>query len=189
MRVAYDEYYLTENLFGKPYPELIDFFSKHQTRGSLLDLGCGQGRDAIPLARLGYDVMGVDNSVVGVDQMNQIALREKLPLKGIVANIYEFNNIADFDFLLLDSMFHFEKKDLKRETDFIQRIIQDVKKEALITFCIQDTGKKVSVLNDIIDINPSIQKTTQKEFQYVFEDSVSSHKSTTNYQMIVLRKQ
>ena len=28
MKVEYDKYYLIENLFGSPYPELIDFYSK-----------------------------------------------------------------------------------------------------------------------------------------------------------------
>lgn len=50
MTVTYDKHYETENLFGDPYPELIEFFDKYSRKGNLLDLGCGQGRDAIPLA-------------------------------------------------------------------------------------------------------------------------------------------
>ena len=52
MNVSYDKQYQTENLFGEPYSE----------RGRLLDLGCGQGRNAIPLAQLGYEVTGMDIS-------------------------------------------------------------------------------------------------------------------------------
>ncbi|MCB0845307.1 MAG: methyltransferase domain-containing protein, partial [Bacteroidetes bacterium] len=80
MKVPYDKYYLTENLFGKPYPELIEFFSQNPQKGKVLDLGCGQGRDAIALARLGYSVTGIDNSKVGIEQMNQVAQTEKLNL-------------------------------------------------------------------------------------------------------------
>lgn len=70
MKVAYDKYYQTENLFGKPYPELIKYFSTYPKQGKVLDLGCGQGRDSIPIARLGFDVTGIDNSRVGIEQMN-----------------------------------------------------------------------------------------------------------------------
>ncbi len=66
---SYDKQYKTVDLFGEPYPELIDFFRTYPKRGRLLDLGSGQGRDAIPLAHLGYNVTAIDKSKVGVKQM------------------------------------------------------------------------------------------------------------------------
>ena len=77
MNIAYDKYYQSENLFGDPYPELVEFFAKYPQKGKILDLGCGQGRDAIALARLGYSVTGVDSSKVGIDQMIQVSQNEK----------------------------------------------------------------------------------------------------------------
>jgi len=42
-------------------------FAEHELRHSesrrVLDLGCGAGRNAIPLARLGWDVLGIDLSI------------------------------------------------------------------------------------------------------------------------------
>ena len=74
----YDKYYEVEDLFGEPYPELIDFFRRYEPKGKMIDLGCGQGRDLIYLARLGYIVTGIDNSKVGIDQMNSISEKEGL---------------------------------------------------------------------------------------------------------------
>jgi 2-polyprenyl-3-methyl-5-hydroxy-6-metoxy-1,4-benzoquinol methylase len=53
--VAYDKYCQAENLFGAAYPELLDFFAEFPNKGKVLDLGCGQGPDSIPLARLGFE--------------------------------------------------------------------------------------------------------------------------------------
>lgn len=47
MKVEYDNYYQTEDLFGAPYPELIAFYASMEKKGRLLDVGCGQGRDAM----------------------------------------------------------------------------------------------------------------------------------------------
>ena len=188
MSITYDKYYQTENLFGNPYPELIAFFSNYPDKGKLLDLGCGQGRDSIPLALLGFTVIGIDNSKVGIEQMNQIAKTEGLNLKGKVTDIFEFDNFAEYDFILLDSMFHFTKKDQKKETEFIKRIIFKIKNGCLIIFCIQDTGKKVEILNETIDFHNELDRVTDKSFEYIFEDSENGNKSKTNYRMVVVKK-
>ena len=108
MTVTYDKYYQTENLFGDPYSELIEFFAEYPKNGKILDLGCGQGRDAIALARLGYSVTGIDNSKVGIEQMNQIGKDENLNLVGQVGDIYSFSRFDQFDIVLLDSMFQLD---------------------------------------------------------------------------------
>ena len=33
MTVTYDKYYQTENLFGRPFRELMDFFSEYPKKG------------------------------------------------------------------------------------------------------------------------------------------------------------
>lgn len=61
----YDKQYQTETeLFGAAYPEFEKFVQENKhSNGSALDLGCGQGRDALMLARHGYWVTAVDNSI------------------------------------------------------------------------------------------------------------------------------
>lgn len=188
MTVTYDKYYQTENLFGKPYPELVGFMSDYPKKGKVLDLGCGQGRDAIALARLGYSVTGIDNSEVGIDQMNQIGQNEKLNLVGQVGDIYAFDRFNEFDVVLMDSMFHFAKKDKEKEIGLINKIVSEISNGSLVVVCIQDTGDKVQILNNAIDFDRKHKRLADKEFKYVFEDTDSGHKSETDYRLIVIEK-
>lgn len=188
MTVPYDNYYQTENLFGEPYPELMAFFSNYPLKGKVLDLGCGQGRDAIALARLGYAVTGMDTSKIGIDQMRQVAQNENLDLAGQVGDIYAFDRFSEFDIVLLDSMFHFAKKDKEKEIGLIRKIVSDIKKGSLVVVCIQDTGDKVHILNQVIDAEKSVKLLADKGFTYTFEDSESGHTAETDYRMLVIEK-
>lgn len=188
MTVSYDKYYQTKNLFGEPYPELIAFLTNYPKRGKVLDLGCGQGRDAIALARIGYSVIGIDNSKVGIDQMNQVARAENLNLQGQVEDIYTYDKFETYDIILLDSMFHFAKNDKEQEVGLIKKIISKIKNESLVIVCIQDTGNKVETLNQAIDFEKEEKRLLDKRFKYTFEDEESGHKSSTDYRMIVIEK-
>ncbi|MFC0877440.1 class I SAM-dependent methyltransferase [Saccharicrinis sp. FJH2] len=186
---GYDRYYKTEELFGEPYPELLAFFRQYEPKGTVIDLGCGQGRDAIHLAALGYRVTGMDASKVGIDQLNAVAEKEKLNARGVVGDIYKFENYGDFDIVLLDSMFHFDKRDKRKETDLILRIAQRIKPRGVICFCIQDTGKKVSILKDTLNsAGAEFEVLNDSSMVYKYEDKQSGHTSETNYCMYIVRK-
>lgn len=188
MTVTYDKYYQTENLFGEPYTELIEFFTDYPKKGKVLDLGCGQGRDAVALARLGYSVTGVDNSKVGIEQMNQIGQDERIDVVGQVGDIYTFDRFSEYDIVLMDSMFHFAKKDKEKEIGLINKVVSEIRNGSLVVVCIQDTGNKVQTLNKAIDFEKKHKRLADKKFKYMFEDSDSGHKSETDYRMIVIEK-
>lgn len=185
---SYDKYYQVENLFGEPYPELIEFYSNINDKGTLLDLGCGQGRDAIPLAKLGYEVTGVDNSKVGIDQLNRIAKEGNLPLKGVIEDIFSYSNFEKFDFILLDSMFHFGKAEKEKEIKFLNRLISEARLNTLITICIQKIGNKLEILHSIILDRDDTKLISQCELIYKYVDEASNHSSETKYEMVTIKK-
>ena len=57
------------------------------SRGDLLLLGVGGGREAIPLARMGYRVTGVDYVPAMVDRAKENASRQGVSLEGLVQDI------------------------------------------------------------------------------------------------------
>lgn len=121
--------------------------------------------------------------------MNEKSDIEKLNITGLVTDIYAFDNYQDFDIVLLDSMFHFEKRDVKKETDLIKKIAKQINSNGLICFCIQDTGKKVRILKDTID-NSGIyfEILNDSSLIYQYENKESRHKSKTKYCMYIVKK-
>lgn len=104
--VKYDDHYLDDPAAcGTPFPEFVRFCAS-ATHGRVLDLGCGQGRDALMFARAGHQVVGVDISKVGVDQMLAAAAREGLDVVGVVQDIGAFVPQEPFDVVVLDRVLH-----------------------------------------------------------------------------------
>jgi tellurite methyltransferase len=187
---GYDKHYSTPDLFGDPYPELIEFFSKFEPKTNLLDLGCGQGRNSIPLARLGYKVTGIDSSKVGIEQMIKKSMSENLSATGIVGDIYNIDNYHDFNIILLDSMFHFLKKDLKRETELIVKILKEIKRGGLICICIRDAGQKVKILKKTVTKTKiGLEVLEDLTIMYHYEDKDSGHMSAMKYCLYIVRKE
>lgn len=101
------EYQNTDNACGQPFPEFVDFFKNWDRHGAaVLDLGCGQGRDALLIASRGHRVTGVDISPTGVAQMLDQAQARGLEIEGIVADIVGFRTRKRFDAVVIDRVLH-----------------------------------------------------------------------------------
>jgi len=100
---------------GSPFPEIMNFFALYPVaQARVLDLGCGQGRDALPIARKGHHVTGVDISPTGIAQMLDKAANEGLDVEGYVDDVVEFQPVGLFDIVLLDRVLHMMKEDSER---------------------------------------------------------------------------
>jgi len=59
--------------------------------GRVLCLGEGEGRNAVFLAELGYEVIGVDKSQVGMDKAQDLARQQGVSIETVVSSIEEFD--------------------------------------------------------------------------------------------------
>lgn len=109
MAYNYDDLYkTTPNALGDPTKAFVDFFSRRDLGQGLrvLDIGCGQGRDALFIAKLDHRVVGVDLSPSGIADLTASAQKQNLAITGIVADITQFTPEGDFDILLIDRTLH-----------------------------------------------------------------------------------
>lgn len=108
MSYDYDALYATEpHALGAQTKSIAAFVAGLDlTCAHILDVGCGQGRDALPLARAGHSVTGVDLSPSGVAAMLAEAAAEGLTVTGHVADITTFTPRHAYDVLLIDRTLH-----------------------------------------------------------------------------------
>ena len=126
MAYNYDKLYgSTPHALGEPTQVFVEFFGRLDgTMLRVLDVGCGQGRDALFIARLGHSVVGVDLSPNGIRDLIETAHRENLPIEGIAADITTFTPEGEFDVLLIDRTLHMLPR--KERLEVLERLIGHV---------------------------------------------------------------
>ncbi len=100
----YETLYQRErNALGAPSRHMQAFFKSRVPGGArVLDAGCGQGRDALYIARLGFSVVAVDTAATGIAQIREEAEHEGLDITAVVADISSYKPEGEFDVVLFD---------------------------------------------------------------------------------------
>lgn len=147
---TYDKHYRNPEYFGDPYPGLVSFFSDYEPKGNVLDLGCGQGRDSIALARMGYNVTSIDISKVGISHLQATAKNQNLDITAKAADMYCYKIDERVDIVLLDSILHFYKPDEMKETKFLLRIMNELKIGGLLCILVWKSQKLEKKLENVL---------------------------------------
>lgn len=80
------------------------FVAEHltgRTPGTALDLGAGEGRNAVWLALQGWDVTAVDFSAVGLEKARRMAFDAQVELATVVSDIETYEPVTGVDLVLL----------------------------------------------------------------------------------------
>jgi len=177
----YNKYYQKRNYFGKPYPELLEYINRFERTNKIIDLGCGQGRDVIALARMGFSVMGIDIADVGINQLNEIVRKENLDITTEVMDYKAYKNLLDYDIVLMNSMFHFYKRDIEEETKSLYWVLNELKPNAKLFLFVQENKSRIKLIKKILvgmDLVISID----------FEKSILYEEFNSKFYFFVIRK-
>ena len=96
--------------FGDASQEILDLIPQLAPGAKVLDLGCGDGRNAIPLARAGLNVTALDISEAGILKLSTLAEREGLAITTGVADMTVFDYPEEYDLIILHGCLHFVRR-------------------------------------------------------------------------------
>lgn len=151
-----------ETMFDERYPELfgpvegnaeeeveeILGFLRLPAGGAVEDLGCGRGRHAIPLARRGYRVTGVDISDVMLRLARGGAEREGVHVEWVQEDMRTFRRPGAFDLALslFTSYGYFSDAENQKVLD---NIGASLKQRGALLLDLRNAGKGLSRLADL----------------------------------------
>ncbi|MCK5322056.1 MAG: methyltransferase domain-containing protein [Candidatus Aenigmarchaeota archaeon] len=138
-----EKYKKQECLWGLKPNKYVAQIPKTIKSGTVLDLGVGEGRNALFLVKQGFEVTGIDISKEAVNKLLKFAKKENLDVKGIVLDLVDFEFNHKYDVILSVATLHLVSKDKVIET--IRKIKSHTKDKGinlLTVFTKKDIGYK-----------------------------------------------
>lgn len=118
---SWDERYLeSERLWSQEPNRFVESVAASFPPGSAIDVGCGEGRNSIWLASLGWDCVGVDFSQVALERGRRSAESAGATVDWIEADILTYEPGRTFDLVLI-AYIHLPDKGrlVARTTDWV----------------------------------------------------------------------
>lgn len=158
---------------------------KHRVPGRrLLELGCGNGRIAIHMARLGYDVTGVDFSRAFLDQAEKRAARDRLRMHFVHGDVRKVDRLVrdrfDAAISIWTSLGYYDKR---TDQMIFSKVARRLKQGGL--FLILFTMSRERLIN--IFSPRQIEETDQ--YLALIENTYDNFRSMLNNRWIFYKKQ
>ncbi|MBM4104405.1 MAG: methyltransferase domain-containing protein [Planctomycetes bacterium] len=115
----YDKRYAQDNFYWGLKPSALCYeILKHlppEKSPTALDMGCGEGRNAVFLARNGYRVWAFDLSAAGVEKTRRYAEQLNLPVAVFQTDINSYRLQENYDILFSTGTMHYIRPELRDE--------------------------------------------------------------------------
>ena len=109
---------------GRPQAEIVALAEAGLVVGTVLDIGCGTGENALYLAGRGHAVFGLDGSATGIERARQKAAERKLGVQFHVWDALELKRLRkSFETVIDVGLFHvFADADRRRYAESLAEV-------------------------------------------------------------------
>lgn len=126
----YEEQYKTDGYYWGTAPNDVCYEVLRRypptRRLRLLDIGCGEGKDAVFFARNGYDVTAFDVTDAGVEKTKRLAEQAGVRVTAFKADILDYRLDSSFDILYSSGVLHYMRPEYRDEIfDNYRRFTKD----------------------------------------------------------------
>jgi SAM-dependent methyltransferase len=174
---------------GCPQKEYVQLEQAGEIVGSVLDVGCGTGENALYLAAQGHDVWGIDFTPTAIQKAQEKAAQRHLTVSFRVLNVLELYTLGrTFDTVIDSGLFHvFSDEERPLFVDNLAAVIR--RGGTYFMLCLSELAPKLdySKLKDFLpdfdklkDLVPNFDKlkegdygprrVTQAEIKRLFQD-------------------
>jgi cyclopropane fatty-acyl-phospholipid synthase-like methyltransferase len=92
---------------GRPQKEFVQLEQAGEIVGSVLDIGCGTGENALYFAEHGHEVWGIDFISVAIQKAKEKAAQRHLTITFLILNVLELYKLGrTFDTIIDSGLFH-----------------------------------------------------------------------------------
>lgn len=119
----------------------------------VLDIGCGEGKDAVFLAKNGYQVTAFDLAESGLKKAGELAMRNMVEVDFFRANINEFVLKDTYDIIFSSGVFHYLAEEKRKP--FVEMLKAHTCKNGLNVI-------NVFVQKPFIDVAPDLEESEKK---------------------------
>lgn len=81
----------------------------------VLDIGCGEGKDAVFFAKCGYSVTAFDISEQGIEKAKRLAEHNKVNVNFFKADIFDYRPDTEYDIIFSSGVLHFIQQTERKE--------------------------------------------------------------------------
>lgn len=145
---SFNQFYSRDGFYFSQIPSdgMINCLNQYEISGGIaVDIGAGEGRNAIYLAERGFDVFAIEPNLIAVNKIRKIAVDKKLNNLRILDG--DFLSVADrlseVDFVVaLTSLEHMDESYLFSAVKKIKEIMKRGAYVYIIVFTVDDPGFK-----------------------------------------------
>lgn len=105
---------MTVSTMGGPNHDIVELLDALPPGAKVLDLGCGEGRNAFFLASRGHAVTAVDISATAIQKLSTLAARAGLAIECDVADIGRYDVQGEWDLVMAHGVIDYLERDAWR---------------------------------------------------------------------------
>lgn len=124
-RTQYEKLYQGQEYYWGLEPadfldQLIELTANRKGKVKVLDIGCGEGKDAVYMAKKGFAVTAFDITESGIKKTKELAQSKNVPINAFVADINDFSLDEQFDIIFSTGTIQYLQDD--RINSFFEKV-------------------------------------------------------------------